>query len=142
MPKYLLAILAVAALGVSACGSDSSSHDVVPASVPNLTLPEGTAALPSSPNASSADQTAASSGDQTTSTDQSSTPSSTSTGTTPQSTTGTTPQSSAGAGTGGATTPGTTTGAGTTTGTGTTGGASPGEFSKFCQDNPGACPGN
>jgi hypothetical protein len=142
MPRYLLAILAVAALGVSACGSDSSSHDVVPASVPNLTLPEGTAALPSSPNASSADQTAASSGDQTTSTDQSSTPSSTSTGTTPQSTTGTTPQSSAGAGTGGATTPGTTTGAGTTTGTGTTGGASPGEFSKFCQDNPGACPGN
>jgi len=142
MPKYLLGLLAIAALGVSACGSDSSSHDVVPASVPNLTLPEGTAALPSSPNASSADQTASSSSDQTTSTDQSSTPSSTSTGTTPQSTTGTTPQSSAGAGTGGATTPGTTTGSGTTTGTGTTGGASPGEFSKFCQDNPGACPGN
>jgi hypothetical protein len=140
MPKYLLGLLAVAALGVSACGSDSSSHDVVPASVPNLTLPEGTAALPNPSSSSSADQTASSSGDQTTSTDQSSTPSSTSTGTTPQTTTGTTPQS--GAGTGGATTPGTTTGSGTTTGTGTTGGASPGEFSKFCQDNPGACPGN
>ena len=122
MRTSVLALLAVAAaLGISACGSSSASDDVVPKTVPNLSLPAGTAALAPASSSGSADQTSTSSSSQSQSQSQSSS------GTPGTGTTGST-----GTGTG-------TTGNGTS---GNTGGTSPGEFSKFCQDNPGACPGN
>jgi hypothetical protein len=61
MRTSLLALLAVAALGVSACGSSTSSHDAVPKTVPDLSLPAGTSALVPASSSSSSDQTAAAS---------------------------------------------------------------------------------
>ena len=45
MRKSVAVLFAVACLGLSACGSDSSTHDVVPASVPQLTPAPGAEAL-------------------------------------------------------------------------------------------------
>ena len=45
MRTYVAVLFAVACLGLSACGSDSASHDVVPSSVPALTPPPGATAL-------------------------------------------------------------------------------------------------
>ena len=41
MRTYVVVLFAVACLGLSACGSDSASHDVVPASLPALTPAPG-----------------------------------------------------------------------------------------------------
>ena len=45
MRTYVAVLFAVACLGLSACGSDSASHDVVPSTVPALTPPPGAEAL-------------------------------------------------------------------------------------------------
>jgi hypothetical protein len=138
MRTYVVALFAVACLGLSACGSDDATHDVVPASLPELTPPPGSEALANTSTGTSTDQTG------TTSTDQSATTSTDQTQTQGQSTTGTTtPQTTTQApATGGTSTGGTggtgTGGTGTST-SGGTGGVSPGEFSQFCKDNPGAC---
>jgi hypothetical protein len=148
MRARVLALLATALVfsagfGLAACGGNSTAGDVVPKSTPDLTVPAGADALASG---TSTTQTGTTSTDTTGTTSTGTTPSTTSTGATggaaPQQTTPTQPQ---GTTTGGTTTtqPPNTTGGqtGTTTG-GSTGGTSPGEFNKFCQDNPGACPGN
>jgi hypothetical protein len=146
MRTYVLASLAVACLGLSACGGGDANHDVVPSSLPELTAPQGSVAL-SKPAGSST----TASGSQNQSQDQSSSSSSSSStnGTTTQGGTSsqtpapsTTQGGTGGTGAGGTGGTGTGTGTGTSTGTGSTGGAAPGEFSQFCQDNPGACPGN
>jgi cytoskeletal protein RodZ len=146
MRARVLALLATALVfsagfGLAACGGNSTAGDVVPKSTPDLTAPAGADALASG---TSTDQTPTTSTDTTSTTSTSTTPSTTSTGATsgaaPQTTT-TQPQGN----TGGTTTtpPQNTTGGQTgTTTSGSTGGTSPGEFNKFCQDNPGACPGN
>jgi hypothetical protein len=140
MRTSVLALLAVACVGLSACGSDDASHDAVPSSLPQLTVPQGSSALAKPAGTSTTGAGSSSSGSSTTP-DQTSSTATGTTGTTPQSTgqgtstqTGTT--GGTGAGTGGTGTSGQTT---TTDGTG---GAAPGEFNQFCQDNPGACPGN
>lgn len=142
MRTYVLALLAVAGLGLSACGSDSSSHDVVPSTLPDLTAPQGSGAL-AKPARSGTDTTG---GTTSTPSGSTSTPSSGTTGTATQGGTssgGAAPSGTGQGGTGGAGSGGTASG-GTSSGTttGNTGGASPGEFNQFCQDNPGACPGN
>ena len=140
MRTYVVALLAVACLGLSACGSDDAAHDVVPSALPELTPPPGADAL-----AQTSTGTSSTSSD-TTSTDQTDTTSTDQTQTQGQAPSGTT--------TGQATTPppahsGTAVhrGTGTTGGTGGTGttraaapaACRPGEFSQFCKDNPGAC---
>ena len=132
MRTYVVALLAVACLGLSACGSDDATHDVVPSSLPELTPPPGSEALARTSTGTSSTQSDTTSTDQTdtTSTDQTQThgqaPAGTATGTT------TTPPpaqtSTGGTGTG---TTGGTGGTGTST-NGGTGGVSPGEFSQFC----------
>jgi hypothetical protein len=140
LPALLATVLVFSAgFGLAACGGSSTAGDVVPKSTPDLTAPPSADALATG-----------------TSTDQTPTTSTDTTGTTSTGTTPTTPTTTGGAApqptptqpqgtTGGTTTttPTNTTGGqtGTTTG-GSTGGTSPGEFNKFCQDNPGACPGN
>jgi cytoskeletal protein RodZ len=141
MRTYVVALIAVACLGLSACGSDDATQDVVPSTVPELTPPPGSAAL--AQTSTDASDTQSDTG--TTSTDQSDTTSTDQTQTQGQSSAGGTAtqpaqtQPPAQSGTGG-----TSTGAtgGTQSGgtsTGGTGGVSPGEFSQFCKDNPGAC---
>jgi hypothetical protein len=140
MRTIVLAVLAASCLALTACGGSSASHDVVPSTLPTLDVPQGSAALakPAGTSTTAGSSTTGSG----TSTDQSSTTGTTGTTTTPPSTTGTTPGTgttgTTGAGTGGTGSGGT----GQTTTNGGTGGAAPGEFSQFCQDNPGACPGN
>ena len=142
MRMYVIALLAVACLGLSACGSDDATHDAVPASLPELTSPPGAEALAQSSTGTSTTQADTTSTDQTdtTSTDQTQTQGQAPAGTAPSQTTTQPPAST---GTGGTSTgTGGTGGAGTgtgTTGNGGTGGVSPGEFSQFCKDNPGAC---
>jgi hypothetical protein len=140
MRTYVLALIAVACLGLSACGSDDATHDAVPSSLPELTPPPGAEALAKTSTGTSSTQSADStSTDQTdtTSTDQTQTQGQAPAATTPSQTT---TQAPAQTGTGGTSTGGTGgTGTGTTTGNGGTGGVSPGEFSQFCKDNPGAC---
>ena len=129
---FALAVVAACAFGVGACGGDPSYGDPVPASTPELTPPAGADAL--------ADESATTTDEDSTTTDTGTTGTAPSTGgtatggTATGTPTQTTPQP--GAGTGGA--------AGTTTQApqDDTGGTSPGEFNQFCQDNPGACPGN
>jgi len=135
----VLAVLAACALALGACGGDESYGDKVPRSTPELTPPPGADALV--PDQDTTAQT-----DTTTSTDETTTTTTPSAGA---------PSGAAGAGT--QTTPAqpqqspsTTGGAAptqpqqspSTTGGAGTGGTSPGEFSQFCRDNPGACPGN
>ena len=136
MRTYVVALLAVACLGLSACGSDDATHDVVPAALPELTPPPGSEALAQTSTGTSTTQGDATSTDQTdtTSTDQTQTQSQagTATGQT------TTPPAQSGTGGTGTGTTGGTGGTGTST-SGGTGGVSPGEFSQFCKDNPGAC---
>jgi hypothetical protein len=127
MRTYVVALLAVACLGLSACGSDDATHDVVPSSLPELTPPPGSEALA---HTTSTDQTNTTSTDQTQTQGQA--PAGTATGTT------TTPPAQTGTGGTGTGTTGGTGGTGTST-SGGTGGVSPGEFSQFCKDNPGAC---
>jgi hypothetical protein len=143
MRTCVLALLAVTCLGLSACGGDDASHDVVPSSLPPLTVPQGSSAL-AKPAGTTTTGSSSSSSSSSSSQDQSTTGTNGATGTAPQTTTpgATTPGTTtgnSGAGTGGA-------GSGTTTGqtttNGGTGGAAPGQFSQFCKDNPGACPGN
>jgi hypothetical protein len=146
MRARVLALLATALVfsagfGLAACGGGSTTGDVVPKSTPDLTAPAGSDTLAAG---ATTNQTTTTSTDTTGTTSTSTTPGTTSTGATsgaaPQTTT-TQPQSS----TSGTTTtaPPSSTGGqtGTTTG-GSTGGTSSGQFNKFCQDNPGACPGN
>jgi hypothetical protein len=143
MRTSVLALLAVGCLGLSACGSNDAAHDVVPSSLPVLTAPPGSSAL-AKPSGTSTNGASSSSGTTTGTTPQTTTgQSGTTTGTTPPTTTGQTPTGTTG-GTGGAGTGGTGSGgtSGQTTTNGGTGGTSPGEFNQFCQDNPGACPGN
>jgi hypothetical protein len=144
MRTYVVALIAVACLGLSACGSDDATHDVVPATVPELTAPPGAEALAQTSTDSSSTQgdTGTTSTDQTgtTSTDQTQTQGQSSAGGT---TTQAQPQQPAQSGTGGTSTGSTggTQSGGTSsggTGNGGTGGVSPGEFSQFCKDNPGA----
>jgi hypothetical protein len=146
MRTYVVALIAVACLGLSACGSGDATHDVVPATVPGLTPPPGSEALAQTSTDSSNTQ----SDTGTTSTDQTGTTSTDQTQTQGQSSAGGTAtqpaqtQAPAQSGTGGTSTGSTGgTGSGGTstggTGNGGTGGVSPGEFSQFCKDNPGAC---
>jgi hypothetical protein len=133
----VLAVLAACAIGLGACGGDTSTGDEVPKSTPELTPPPGADALV--PGQSGTTGTA------TTSTEQATTQTTPSTGTATGGTSaGTTttpaqPQQPPAA-TGGATT--TQPQPQRSTGGSGTGGTSPGEFSQFCRDNPGACPGN
>ncbi len=108
MRTYVAVLFAVACLGLSACGSDSASHDVVPSTVPALTPPPGAEALAQTSTGASSTSTDTTSTGQTgtTSTDQTQTQSPASPGAT---TTQAQPQAPAASGTGGA-------------GTGTTGG--------------------
>jgi hypothetical protein len=135
-PAAALALCIVLAGGVSACGGDEESSDVIPKSTPDLVAPAN-----ASLGAATTRDDEAGSGTSTTSTT-----STTQTGTAPaQGTTTqqapaapaqTTPAEAPPEGTGGA-------GATTTPpsgGTDTTTGGGSGGFSDFCQQNPGACP--
>ena|SRR5919197_5695540 len=146
MRTYVLALLVVAGLGVSACGSDDSSTDVVPSSVPALALPQGTDKLAASSSSGSSDQTASSSDQTSTNADQTTTQGQSPSSTSGSTTTGQTPQQQTQTGTGGTSTGstgGTSSGGASSGGTSTsgngTGGVQPDEFSQFCKDNPGAC---
>jgi hypothetical protein len=149
MRTYVLTLLAVACLGLSACGSDESTHDVAPSSVPKLEAPQGSAALAKPADSTSSDQSGTTSTDANQSQDQSSSSGDTGDGTaqggaTPDATAqGGTGTGSGGTGSGtGGTGSGDSAGGTDTDGDSGTGGTSPGEFNQFCQDNPGACPGN
>jgi len=139
--RSLLALLctAILAFALGACGDDELSGDVVPKSTPDLTVPAGSDSLAgTSTDQTSTDETSTDAQTTTgaTTTDDQGTAGGTSGDTTAPSTTQTTPATPQG--TGGTTTPQTQ----TQTTPGATGGTSPGEFNEFCQDNPGACPGN
>lgn len=128
-------VLALAGtVGLSACGGESRPYDKVPTSAPALIPPADANSIAGSGGTSTTGTTG------TTSTDT------TSTDTTPTDTGGATDTGAATPDTGGTATP--DTGGTQTPNTGTTpntGGVSPdqnagaGSFSKFCQDNPGAC---
>ncbi len=138
----VLASLAACSLALGACGGDDSYGDTVPRSTPELTPLPGADALAG--DQANADGSSTTSTDETT-TDE--TPSAsggtggTGTATTPAPAPTQPAAPSSGAGTGGAATPTTPAQPEQDSGAGT-GGTSPGEFNQFCQDNPGACPGN
>lgn len=123
----LLATLALAGTAAG-CGGDDSTGDVVPRSTPELTAP---------PDVQLGSGSGSSTGTtDTTTTDTTTTPNAPATQapSAPASPAPSAPQ------TGGAAPPG---GTGGGTGGGAapeTGGASPGAFSEFCRQNPGACP--
>jgi hypothetical protein len=143
-------VAAIAALGLAGCGGDSSVGDPVPKSTPDLTVPPGAEVLAG--GATGTDTTSTTSTSTTSTTDTTGTttaPSAGAGGTTtatpaapaaPTQTQAPSGGTGAGAGSGGGTGGGGT-GGGTSGGTGGgTGGT--GDFNEFCQQNPGACPGN
>jgi hypothetical protein len=153
MRSRVLAVLVVAlgaagTLSIAACGGDSTGGDVAPRSTPDLTVPNGADALArdASGSTTSTSTTDTSTGT-TTAAPEAGVPTDTGAAapaepqpqqSAPSSTTGGAVPDSQGGGTGGT---GGAGGAGTTgSGGGGTGGA--GDFNQFCQDNPGACPGN
>jgi hypothetical protein len=103
--------------GIAACGGDDTASEAIPATTPELTAPAGTSFGPVTP--ARATGTTGTTG---------------ATGATGAAPTATTPAASTPA-TGGA--PSTT--PAQTQATPNTGGASPGAFSEFCKQNPGAC---
>jgi len=115
-PLLIVAVLCAAV--VAGCGGTDVSSDAIPKTTPELTVPSNDTSL-------AAPQT-----------------STTSTTTTPT-TTSTTPATGGATATPTQTTPATggAPAGGTTTTPPNTGGASPGGFSNFCRQNPGACPG-
>ena len=137
------------AAGAAGCGGSSSATDVVPKTLPALTAPDQSG-IPG---------TAAGQSDTTPTTDTNPTTDTTSTGagsapqsggdSTPQTGGGSTP-STGGQDSGGDSTPQTGGGSapsGGDTGTKTTSttggaGAGAGDFTEFCKQSPGACPGN
>jgi hypothetical protein len=141
----VVALVATGTLSLTACGGDPSG-DVAPKSTPDLTVPNGADALARDASGSTTSTTSTTDTTDTTSTGTATTAPDTSAPTdtgaapaqpqsqepAPSSTTGGASPQTQGGGTGGAG------GAGTTGGG--TGGA--GDFNQFCQDNPGACPGN
>ena len=140
MRTYVVALLAVACLGLSACGSDDATHDVVPSSLPELTPPPGAEALAQTSTGTSSTQSDTTSTDQTdtTSTDQTQTqgqaPAGTATGTDDDAARARPAPAAPGPAP-----PVAPVARGGTSTSGGTGGVSPGEFSQFCKDNPGAC---
>ena len=139
----LAAVLAAApSLTLAACGGDSSSGDVAPKSTPTLTVPAGADALAAEGDGGSSTTGTTSTTDTTdTTTDPTATqaPSAAPTPTQAPAPTQTQapPASTAGGASPQAEEP---EGSDTTGNGGGTGGA--GDFNQFCQDNPGACPGN
>ena len=142
MRTYVVVLLAVACLGLSACGSDDASHDVVPAIAAGAHAAAGRrGARPD------LDGHVEHVGLDTTSTDQ------TGHDVRPDQTQTQAPRRAPRRGQPDAAgsprrrdvhghrrqPAGGTGGTGTGTGSGGTGGVSPGEFSQFCKDNPGAC---
>jgi hypothetical protein len=136
-PATVLAalVLGIGTAGLAACGGDDATSDVVPKTVPAIVAPADASLPPASTSTTSTTST----------TDTTST-----TGTAPSTSGGTSATPSTGGtsatpSTGGTTTPSTGgtggTSGGGTTGTSTTGGTNSGGFSDFCQQNPGACPG-
>ena len=135
-PATVLAalVLGIGTAGLAACGGNDATSDVVPKTVPDIVAPAN-AGLP----AATTSTTSTTSTTDTTSTTGAAPSTSGGTSATPSTSGGTSPTPS----TGGTTTPSTGTGGttGGTTGTSTTGGTNSGGFSDFCQQNPGACPG-
>jgi len=137
VPSCALAL--VSSLALSACGGDSRPYDKVPTTTPALVPPVDANTLAGSGSGT---------GTSATTTTPTTTTSTGTTGGASSGTSGTTTPSTGGtaAPTGGTTTPPGTGGTGgTQTSTQNPGGATPdqnagaGAFSKFCQDNPGAC---
>ncbi len=129
------ALALLSSFGLSACGGTSRPYDKVPTSSPALVPPADANTLAGSGGGT---------GTSATSTTSTTTTPTTTTGGASSGTSGTSAPSTGGtaAPTGGTTTPNT---GGTQTSTQNPGGATPdqnagaGAFSKFCQDNPGAC---
>jgi hypothetical protein len=146
-------LLATGALSVAGCGADGSAGDQLPKSTPDLTVPPGADVLVG--NARAGRTTSTTSTTSTTGTDTTgaagtttaapaapSAPSTTSAAPAPAQTQAPSQGAGGTGGTGGGGTGGGGTGGGATGGAGGGTGGGSGDFNEFCDQNPGACPGN
>lgn len=137
------------AIGAAGCGGSSSATDVVPKTLPALTAPDQSGI----PGSAAGQSNGAPTTDTTPTTDTNatgggSTPQQSGGDSAPQTGGGTSTPSTGGQDSSGSGQPSTGGGSAPSSGdsgtktTSTTGGAGAGDFTEFCKQSPGACPGN